>query len=93
MLTWRILDSESSLHTCLEILLTNVFIILNIEIQVVWFEAMSNPQLRIADVRAISNAVHEFNEDIVVCVDNTFLTPFNVVRKLTFFCQMLILIG
>jgi len=46
--------------------------------KLVWFEGMSNPLLRISDVRTIVDIVKAYNKDIVVAVDNTFLTPYNV---------------
>ena len=33
-----------------------------------------------ADIEAISTLVHDYNKDIVVVVDNTFLTPYNQVN-------------
>jgi len=44
--------------------------------KMVWFELMSNPLLRIGDVKTIAEKVHAVNKDIVVCVDNTFLSPY-----------------
>lgn len=45
--------------------------------KLVWLETPTNPLLRIADIQAISTLVHDYNKDIVVVVDNTFLTPYN----------------
>ncbi|CAG5114387.1 Oidioi.mRNA.OKI2018_I69.chrUn_1.g17208.t1.cds [Oikopleura dioica] len=45
--------------------------------KMVWFELMSNPLLRVGDVKTIAEKVHAVNKDIVVCVDNTFLTCYN----------------
>lgn len=45
--------------------------------KMVWFELMSNPLLRIGDVKTIAEKVHAVNKDIVVCVDNTFLSSYN----------------
>ena len=47
--------------------------------KLVWLETPTNPLLRVADINAISTLVHEYNKDIVVVVDNTFLTPYNQV--------------
>lgn len=44
--------------------------------KMVWFELMSNPLLRIGDVKTIAEKVHAVNKDIVVCVDNTFLSSY-----------------
>ena len=49
----------------------------------VWLETPTNPLLRIADIEAICTGVHNYNENIVVAVDNTFLTPYNQVSKVT----------
>lgn len=45
--------------------------------KMVWFELMSNPLLRVGDVKTIAEKVHAVNKDIVVCVDNTFLSSYN----------------
>jgi len=45
--------------------------------KLVWLETPTNPLLRVADIREISSLVHDYNKDIVVVVDNTFLTPYN----------------
>ena len=47
--------------------------------KLVWLETPTNPLLRVADIEAISTLVHDYNKDIVVVVDNTFLTPYNQV--------------
>ena len=47
--------------------------------KLVWLETPTNPLLRVADIQAISSLVHEYNQSIVVVVDNTFLTPYNQV--------------
>lgn len=46
--------------------------------KLVWFESMSNPLLRVYDIKTVCEIVHNFNKDIVVAVDNTFLTPYNM---------------
>merc|ERR1712193_126379 len=45
--------------------------------KLVWLETPTNPLLRVADIKEISTLVHDYNKDIVVVVDNTFLTPYN----------------
>jgi len=45
--------------------------------KLVWLETPTNPLLRVADIEAISTTVHDYNKNIVVVVDNTFLTPYN----------------
>ena len=42
----------------------------------VWFETPSNPLLKIADIAEIAEAAHEYNPEILVVVDNTFMTPY-----------------
>ena len=31
---------------------------------------------RIVDIRALSDAVKEINDDVLIAVDNTFMTPY-----------------
>jgi O-acetylhomoserine/O-acetylserine sulfhydrylase-like pyridoxal-dependent enzyme len=50
--------------------------------KLVWFEAMSNPLLRISDIETIATIVHDYNKDIIVAVDNTFLSPYNLVSRI-----------
>ena len=52
--------------------------------KLVWFECMSNPLLRIYDIKTVCEIVHNFNKDIVVAIDNTFLTPYNIVSRKIF---------
>jgi cystathionine gamma-synthase len=40
-----------------------------------WIETPSNPLLRVVDLPALAKVAHKYN--ILVCVDNTFLSPFN----------------
>jgi hypothetical protein len=41
----------------------------------VWLETITNPTMQVIDIDSISKMVHEFNEDILVVADNTFLSP------------------
>lgn len=41
----------------------------------IWIETPTNPTLQIVDIKAISSLVHEISKDIIVVVDNTFLSP------------------
>jgi cystathionine beta-lyase/cystathionine gamma-synthase len=43
--------------------------------QMILFETPSNPTLCIYDINAISSKAHAICQDILVVVDNTFLTP------------------
>ncbi len=40
-----------------------------------WIETPSNPLLAVVDVSALTEIAHRYN--LLVCVDNTFLSPFN----------------
>ena len=47
--------------------------------RLVWFEACSNPLNMVVDLKATLAAVKEFNGEIIVAIDNTFLSPWIVV--------------
>ena len=42
----------------------------------VWLETPTNPRLKVADIRAISEVAHTHHPAIKVIVDNTFATPY-----------------
>ncbi|GMR36335.1 hypothetical protein PMAYCL1PPCAC_06530 [Pristionchus mayeri] len=44
--------------------------------KMVWFESPSNPLLKVVDIQAVVTAARKANPDIVVVVDNTFMSPF-----------------
>ncbi len=44
--------------------------------KIVWLETPTNPRLKVADIRAISEVAHRLNPAIKVIVDNTFATPY-----------------
>ena len=44
--------------------------------KLVWIETPTNPNLIVVDISAIANAVHKIDQSIIVCVDNTFMSPF-----------------
>jgi cystathionine beta-lyase len=44
--------------------------------KLVWLETPTNPLMKIADISAISSAVKELDETILIAVDNTFATPY-----------------
>lgn len=44
--------------------------------RLVFFETPTNPCLRIIDIQVVTNLVHSYKKDILVAVDNTFLTPY-----------------
>lgn len=45
--------------------------------KLVWIETPTNPTLKLADLRAISDLVKKKNPNILVACDNTFATPIN----------------
>uniref|UniRef100_A0A8C6Q257 Cystathionine gamma-lyase n=1 Tax=Nothobranchius furzeri TaxID=105023 RepID=A0A8C6Q257_NOTFU len=44
--------------------------------KLVWMECPTNPMMKVVDIRACSELVHEHNKDIVVVVDNTFMSAY-----------------
>ena len=42
----------------------------------VWFESPSNPLLKVIDIEAVTQMVKAFNKEILVVVDNTFMSPY-----------------
>ncbi|KAI6171377.1 Gamma-cystathionase [Aphelenchoides bicaudatus] len=49
---------------------------LNKETKLVWFETPTNPLLKIVDIAEVVKTVKSYNPDIVIVVDNTFVTPY-----------------
>jgi cystathionine gamma-lyase len=45
--------------------------------RMVWFETPTNPTLRLVDIYAVSNIAHEKDANVIVVVDNTFMSPYN----------------
>lgn len=43
--------------------------------KLIWLETPTNPLMRIIDIEAVSKAVRAKDEKIIICVDNTFMTP------------------
>ncbi|MCT3554758.1 aminotransferase class I/II-fold pyridoxal phosphate-dependent enzyme [Lentilactobacillus buchneri] len=41
----------------------------------VWLETPSNPTMKIIDIQKVADLIHAANQNALVCVDNTFLTP------------------
>jgi cystathionine gamma-synthase len=46
------------------------------ETKLVWLESPTNPLLDLCDLRAISDGVHQQSPTALVCVDNTFASPY-----------------
>ncbi|XP_056894637.1 cystathionine gamma-lyase [Takifugu flavidus] len=44
--------------------------------KLVWIETPTNPMMKVVDIKACSDLVHEYNKDIVVVVDNTFMSAY-----------------
>ncbi len=44
--------------------------------RLVWLETPTNPMLKICDIAAVAELAHRHAKDLLVAVDNTFLTPF-----------------
>ncbi|WP_404819949.1 trans-sulfuration enzyme family protein [Lacticaseibacillus daqingensis] len=45
------------------------------ETKLIWLESPSNPTMKLIDLEAVATAVHAVRPNILVAVDNTFLTP------------------
>jgi cystathionine gamma-synthase len=43
--------------------------------KLIWLETPSNPTMKIIDIKAVSERVHSLYPDLLIAVDNTFLTP------------------
>lgn len=46
----------------------------------VWLESPSNPLLKVVDIAAVVHCVKRANPNILVIVDNTFMSPYFQVR-------------
>ncbi|KAM6938989.1 cystathionine gamma-lyase-like [Lycodopsis pacificus] len=44
--------------------------------KLVWIETPTNPTMKVVDIKACSEVAHEYNKDIVVVVDNTFMSAY-----------------
>ncbi|XP_067678296.1 cystathionine gamma-lyase-like [Haliotis asinina] len=44
--------------------------------KMVWFEVVTNPTLKMTDIEGVVALVREKVPDALICVDNTFLTPY-----------------
>lgn len=47
----------------------------------VWLETPTNPLLKLSDIKAASEALKSMRPDIILVVDNTFLTCYFQVSK------------
>lgn len=46
------------------------------ETKLLWLETPTNPTMKIVDVQALADAAHEYNSEILVVCDSTFLSPY-----------------
>jgi cystathionine gamma-lyase len=44
--------------------------------RMVWVETPTNPTLNIVDIKAVCEVIHGIRSDIIVVIDNTFMTPY-----------------
>ena len=51
--------------------------LLNEKTKLVWLESPTNPTLKMTDIPELVKVVKEYNKDILIVVDNTFLSPYN----------------
>lgn len=58
--------------------LNSIKAMLRPETKIVYFETATNPDLKVVDIAAIAQIVHEYNPEIRVMVDNTFASPYLV---------------
>ena len=54
----------------------NVSSKLNENTKLVWLETPTNPLMKIADIEAVSKLVKDYDDSILISVDNTFATPY-----------------
>lgn len=50
--------------------------------RLVFFEPCSNPLCEITDVKAVVDGVRGYNKNIIVGVDNSFLSPYILVSRI-----------
>lgn len=46
------------------------------ETKLIWIETPTNPMLKLCDIEGVAAAVKQKSKEVVVAVDNTFMTPF-----------------
>ncbi|XP_017335186.1 cystathionine gamma-lyase [Ictalurus punctatus] len=44
--------------------------------KLLWIETPTNPTMKVLDIKACSEITHEYNKDIIVVVDNTFMSAY-----------------
>ena len=51
--------------------------LLNPNVKMIYLESPTNPNLTVVDVGEVTKITRKFNKDILIVVDNTFLSPYN----------------
>lgn len=51
--------------------------LLNEKIKMVYLESSTNPNMKVVDVPSIVKIVKEYNKNIIIAIDNSFLSPYN----------------
>jgi len=46
--------------------------------KMVWFESPTNPTLKVTDIKAVTELIKSINKEIIIVVDNTFMSPYNL---------------
>lgn len=42
----------------------------------VWLESPTNPLLKVTDIKAVSVAIKKINPNVIIAIDNTFMSPY-----------------
>ena len=50
-----------------------------------YLESPTNPRMKIIDIEVVCRLIREINKDIIIILDNSFLTPFFQVNKIYLF--------
>ncbi|WDF82488.1 PLP-dependent aspartate aminotransferase family protein [Lacticaseibacillus pabuli] len=53
----------------------DLLLLLKPNTKLIWIESPSNPTMKVIDIEGVATAVHAVRPDILIAVDNTFLTP------------------
>ena len=51
--------------------------LLNDKVKMIYMETATNPSLTVVDIPEVVKITREYNKDILIVVDNTFLSPYN----------------
>lgn len=54
----------------------NIKTVIKSNTKMIWIETPTNPTLKLVDIKAICTIAHQINRDIMVVVDNTFMSPY-----------------